>query len=91
MHVVGRALVAIFNRQTEDEKNTNNTNRNNTIGFNGPDARSGSLTAKSYLKNNTLQDWQIDQWLKEDRTGYPRLCKYHRQLNEIAIQKKKKK
>ena len=86
--VVGRALVAIFNRQTEDEKSSDTTKKVNGVGFTGSDAHSGSLTAKSYLKNKTLQDWQVERWLKVNpKTGFARLCKYHTQLNQIAIEK----
>ena len=85
MHVVGRALVAIFKRQTEDEKSSNTTSKANNIGFASCDARSGSLTAKSYLKNKKLEDWQIDRWLViSEKTNYARLCKYHTQLNQIV-------
>jgi len=88
MHVVGRALVAIFNRQTEDEKKVNETKLHNGIGFTGSDGRSGSLTAKSYLKNKRLEDWQVERWTKRSaKTNYARLCKYHTQLNQIAQQK----
>lgn len=87
IRIVGRALVAIFQRQTESERNHNSADVNNTIGFSGPDAKSGSLTAKSYLAHGTLQDWQLDRWIRIDRTGFPRICKYHSQLNEIAIAK----
>ncbi len=82
-HVVGRAMVALFDRQTEDEKVSNDTREFNTIGFSGADARQGSLTAKYYRKHKKLQDWQVAQWTRDFR-GRPRLCKYHRQLNEIA-------
>jgi len=85
VQVVGRALVAIFKYQTEDEKITNNTKEHNGVGFAGCDARSGSLTAKSFMKHNTLLNWQIDRWTKiSEKTGYARLCKYHNQLNTIA-------
>lgn len=84
--VIGKALVAIFNRQTEDEKASNDTNKWNSIGFSGADAKSGCLTAKYWLKHKRLLDWQIEKWTKLSR-GYPRLCKYHKQLNEIANQK----
>lgn len=91
MDVVGRALVVIFNRQTEDEKNSDSTRKSNGIGFTGADARSGSLTAKSYLKNKKLQSWQVERWLKvSEKTGYARLCKYHTQLNEEAVKKQEK-
>lgn len=89
MHVVGRALTALFKRQTDDEKSSNDTRVWNTVGFSGADAKSGSLTAKSYLKNKKLEQWQVDKWLKIGKNGYPRLCKYHSQLNEIAKLKQK--
>ncbi len=85
-HVVGRALVAIFRLQTDSEANSNTTNEWNSVGFAQSDARSGSLTAKSYLKNKSLLDWQVAQWTRDFR-GRPRLCKYHKQLNEVAVSK----
>jgi hypothetical protein len=81
--VIGRALVGIFKRQTDAEQSSNTTNTNNTIGFTGADAFSGSLTAKYYMKHGTLQPWQVEKWLKPNR-----IAKYHRQLNEIAQEKK---
>ena len=84
--VIGKALVAIFNRQTEDEKNINDVREHNTIGFSGADARTGSITAKYFLKHKSLMPWQVEKWSKISR-GYPRICKYHKQLNEIAITK----
>lgn len=86
--VVGRALVAIFKYQTESEKVSNDTKELNGVGFAGCDGRSGSLTAKSYLKNKTLQPWQVERWTKiSEKTGFARLCKYHSQLNTIALLK----
>jgi len=85
--IVGRALVALFNRQTEDEKTVNDTREHNSIGFSGSDGKSGSLTAKFFLKHGTLLDWQLDKWLKPARNGLPRICKYHKQLNHIATVK----
>lgn len=90
-HIIGRALIAIFDRQTRDEQRANGTNEHNNIGFTGHDGRSGSLTAKFYLKNGYLLDWQVEQWTKTTRTGFPRICKYSRQLNEIALEKLAKK
>ena len=87
MHVVGKALVALFDRQTEAEKVCNHTQEYNGIGFAGCDARSGTLTAKAYLKNKRLEDWQVNKWTKPGKNGYARLCKYHSQLNEVAEKK----
>lgn len=89
MHVVGRALVAIFRYQTEQEQSTNQTNNLNGVGFSGADAKSGSLTAKSYLKTKKLEQWQVDKWLKIGKNGYPRLCRYSEQLDKIAKLKQK--
>lgn len=86
-HFVGRALVALFNRQVESEKKENTARIDNLEGFSKPDARAGSIGAKFYLKHKRLEDWQIDQW-KKDWRGAPRLAKYARQLNEIAEQKR---
>lgn len=83
---IGKALVAIFERQTESEKQSNTTDKWNTIGFAGCDAKSGSITAKYFIKHHTLLDWQIEQWTR-DYKGSPRITKYHRQLNEIALEK----
>lgn len=89
MAVVGRALVRIFERQTADEKRSDSTKEHNNIGFAGCDAESGSKTAKYYIKHKRLEQWMIDRWVKKsERTGYSRLTKYHRQLNEIAQQGK---
>lgn len=85
--VIGRALVRLLERQTQAEQSANATEDHNGIGFAGADAHSGSLTAKYFMKHHHLQDWQIEAWTKVGRTGYPRLCKYHKQLNEVAASK----
>lgn len=82
--VVGRALVALMHRQTAHEVAGNSTDVENGVGFSGADARSGTLTAKSFLKNRTLLDWQVARWTKKGKNGYARLCKYAKQLDEIA-------
>lgn len=86
--IIGRALVGIFNRQTEDEKVVNDTRIHNLRGFTPADAHCGSITAKYFLKHRRLLDWQIDKWLKPNNKGVPRIAKYWRQLNEIANEKR---
>lgn len=86
-HIIGRALVVLFNNQTADERIANETVIHNNIGFTGADAKSGSLTAKYYKKHEKLEQWQVDRWLKISASGYPRLCKYHSQLNDAAMHK----
>lgn len=88
MTVIGRALVRLMERQTEAEREANETREHNNRGFAGCDARSGTITAKFWLKNNRLEDWMVEKWLKRGTNGYSRLTKYHRQLNEIAQQGK---
>ncbi len=90
IQVIGRALVVIMNQQTDDEKQKVRTIEHNGIGFTGSDAKSGTLTAKSFLKNKTLTEWQIEKWLKKNSNGYSRLVKYHAQLNRAAIRKSNK-
>ncbi|PPD55527.1 MAG: hypothetical protein CTY12_00695 [Methylotenera sp.] len=87
MAVVGRALVQLHKRQTESEKVTNSTQEHNGVGFAGCDARSGSMTAKFYLKHNKLEQWMIEKWLKRGSNGFSRLTKYHAQLNQVATSK----
>lgn len=87
--VVGRALVAIFNNQTDSEKSDNATEDQNGIGFSGADARSGTLTAKTYLKRKTLEDWQVERWTRRGKNGYSRITKYAKQLNQIATSRSK--
>lgn len=87
VRAIGRALVALFNRQIEDEKRANTTRVHNMEGFTPGDARSGSLTAKYFLKHQTLLQWQVEMWTKRNDRGRCRLVKYHRQLNEIANKK----
>lgn len=87
MHAIGRALVHLFNRQTEDEKAATDTRHHNARGFTPADARRGSITAKYYIKHRKLEDWQIEQWLKRDRAGRIRIGKYYTQIAEEAKRK----
>lgn len=87
MHAIGRALVHLFNRQTEDEKSSNDVRHDNRRGFTAGDARKGSITAKYYIKNKKLLDWQIDLWLERDGRGLQRIGKYYRQIAEEAAKK----
>ena len=85
--VIGRALVGLFARQTEAEQAHNATEQDNGVGFTGTDGRSGALTAKYFLKNKQLLQWQREMWLKPNKHGLPRLAKYWRQLDDIAKNK----
>ena len=88
--VIGRALVALLKRQTKAEQAGNVTDTANGVGFTGADAHGASITAKYYIKWKSLggldkrHKWRGDKWLEVKNNGYPRLCKYAKQLNEIA-------
>ena len=86
--MVGRALVHLFNRQTEDEKAVNDTREHNNIGFTPADAHTGCITAKVFLKRRALLDWQLERWTKPNVKGIPRIAKYHAQLNQVAEAKR---
>jgi len=82
--LIGRACLALFRRQTEDEKNANTTTHTNQRGFTQGDARQGSITAKYFIKHGTLQAWQIELWTRREARGNMRISKYWRQLDEEA-------
>jgi len=86
VHIIGRALVALLDRQTNEEKIVADARVFNQRGFSKPDAKSGTLGAKYYLKNKTLKDWHVEKWMREER-GAPRIAKYWQQLNEVAERK----
>ena len=87
MHAIGRALVHLFNRQTEDERRVNDTRVFNQRGFTAADARQGSIHAKYYIKHGQLMPFQIAHWQKPARNGTLRLAKYWRQIAEEARKK----
>lgn len=85
--VIGRALVALMERQTEDEKSGNDVKHHNGVGFTPADGFSGTVSAKYFLKHGKLEQWQRELWMKPNKNGVPRLVKYAGQLNKIAIQR----
>lgn len=86
--ILGRALVAIYNNQAIEEQANAQTIFKNGRGFTGLDGKLGTRGAKEFLATNTIPEWLARVWLVE-KAGYPRICKYARQLNEIANAKKK--
>jgi hypothetical protein len=89
-HAIGRALVHLLRRQTQDEQRDNITRHRNAVGFNGGDGRRGVITAKYYIKHNKLEQWQIKYWLQKDAKGHSRLGKYYKQIAEEANKKRVK-
>jgi hypothetical protein len=81
IEVLGRALVAIYNRQTTEEQKSERTRFVNGRGFDTVDGKIGTICAKHYLKYGTLDLWQHRYW-------YERILKYTNQLNDVAIEKR---
>lgn len=74
---VERGIVAIFNRQTEDEKDSQSTRHRNNRGFNATDARKGTYYARWVLSGRNLTRHHLD--------NARRMClKYSGQLVEVA-------
>lgn len=80
---VARALVVLYERQTEDEKVGENTRHHNNRGFRPCHARMGTSMAKFYLRNGYLSPKQIAYWRKQGKEGM-RIAIYHKQLLEAA-------
>jgi hypothetical protein len=74
---VERAIVALYRRQTKDEKAVGGTKHANGRGFNHTHARTGTYCAKWILSGKRL----TGKWLQECRQM---AIFYHRQLLEIA-------
>jgi hypothetical protein len=79
---VCRAVLAIYEKQTENEQATDSTAEQNGVGFNGADAGFGSSLAKQYAERGSLSPRQIACARKMMR-------KYAGQLAEIANAKAK--
>ena len=72
-----RALLAIYNRQTEDEKSSELTKHENGVGFNGVDSPYLSRIAQFYLQRGFLTKPQIEAVRQK-------MKKYAGQLADIA-------
>jgi len=89
--VIGRALVALLERQTYEEQNTEATLEDNGVGFTGADAKTATYNAKGFIRFGKMTPKGIAVWTKRNGKGYSRLTKYWAQLNEIANEKAAKK
>lgn len=83
---VARALVVLYERQTDDEKTSENTRHHNGRGFRPCHARMGTSMAKFYLRNGYLSPKQIAYWRKHGKEGM-RISIYWRQLLDAAHKK----
>lgn len=74
---VCRAVVAIYERQTAEEKETQHTRIHNGIGFNGPDSSFLSYCAEWIKSGKPLNRKFLDK-------SREKIIKYRKQLLEIA-------
>jgi hypothetical protein len=74
---VSKAIVSIYNLQTESEKSIKGTTDNNGVGFNGVDAEFLSSLAEFFIKYNRLSEKQI-------AFGRKKIMKYSKQLTMVA-------
>jgi len=74
---VARAILAIYNRQTEDEQAIKETTDHNGVGYNGVDANFMSSLAQFYQSKGFLSSGQL-------KYGRKSIMKYAGQLTEIA-------
>jgi hypothetical protein len=77
-----RAVVAIYNYQTESEQQTDSTHDNNGVGFNGCDAEFLSSLAKQIKSGKKLSE-------RQQEFAYKKIAKYAGQL--YLIQKGERK
>lgn len=87
---VGRALVVLYERQTADEKASENTRHHNNRGFRPCHARMGTSMARFYLRTGYLSPKQLAYWRTEGKEGM-RIGIYWRQLLDAAHKKAQQK
>lgn len=80
---VGRALVRIRERQTQDEQNDKTTRYKNGKGFRPCHARMGVEMAEFYSARGYLTEKQARYWRVRDKTGTMRIAIYANQLLKL--------
>lgn len=81
---IGRALVALLDRQTADEQATGQTRHHNGMGFTGADAEIGTSMARFFLSRGYLTPKQVAYWRKPRKDGKMKIAIYAGQLLEVA-------
>jgi hypothetical protein len=84
---VARALVVLYNRQTEVEQSCDATVGDNGRGFSHAHAFIGTRMAKFYLQRGFLTPKQIAYWRKSTPKRGMRIGMYWKQLIEAANEK----
>jgi hypothetical protein len=81
---VGRALIVLRNRQTDDEQRSETTKYHNGRGFRPCHARMGTSMANFFERRQYLTEKQVNYWRARMRDGKSRIEIYARQLLEEA-------
>lgn len=81
---VGRALVVLRNRQTYDERQTEQTRHLNGRGFRPAHAKKGTSMADFFERRGFLTPKQVAYWRRPMADGNPRIVVYWAQLVEEA-------
>lgn len=84
---VARALIALHQRQTLDEQQTQSTRHENGRGFRPCHARMGSSMARFYSSKGYLTPKQVGYWRRPMKDGKTRIEIYSGQLLEVAREK----
>jgi hypothetical protein len=88
MHAVGRALVALYHRQTSDEQASLEVHHHNGEGFATIDADIGTQHARFYKERKFLTPKMVAMWRKPfGTTAKPRILRYATQLTLVAREK----
>lgn len=82
-----RALMQIYERQTDHEKSFRGNVEHNGVGFGGVDVEFFTSLAENYKNKGWLSDRQIYQLQKRNSKGVPKIGKYWKQLREIGLEK----
>lgn len=72
-----RAILAIFDKQTNEEQKTDESIEHNGVGFNKPDSYKLSYYAKWIKSGKHLSGWHL-------QNAKIKMAKYSRQLTDIA-------
>lgn len=81
---VGRALAVLTERQTFDERETQNTKYCNGVGFMPCDAKMGVSMGQQFNARGTLSEKQVAYWRVRNAKGVMRIAKYWKQLIDAA-------
>lgn len=89
---LGRALMALNRKQTQDERQVEQTRHHNGEGFRpGKDATRGTGMANYYNRHGKLTPKQAAWWRQRTRSGKTRIEVYASQLIRIAKEEQQRK